>query len=83
MALHAKRLNRDTIDSVLDLFEQKQCRFVSLDEAQADPAFKIPDTFITSFGPMWGYCWAAERHVKVNGNLGTELPAWVLKYTKK
>jgi len=83
MILHANRLNRDTIDGVRDLFEQRHFRFVSLDEAQADPAFNIPDTFITSFGPMWGYRWAAQRHVKVNGNLETEPPAWVVEYTKK
>ncbi len=80
MLLHANRLNEDLIDSVLATFEKKQYRFISLAAAQSDAAYQTPDTFITKFGPMWGYRWAAERGVKVNGALEPEPPAWVTKY---
>lgn len=83
MLLHANRLNADLIDRVLGLFEQKHYTFVTLDKAQADPAFSTPDTYVTAYGWMWGYRWAMERHVKVNGNLETEPPDWVLEYGKK
>jgi peptidoglycan/xylan/chitin deacetylase (PgdA/CDA1 family) len=83
MLLHVNRLNADTIDSVLSLFEQRHYTFVSLDKAEADPAFATPDTFFTQYGWMWGYRWARERHVKVNGNLETEPPAWVGEYGKQ
>jgi peptidoglycan/xylan/chitin deacetylase (PgdA/CDA1 family) len=82
MLLHDNRLNADTIEQLLKLFQDKQYRFVTLDEAQSDPAYSTPDTFITSYGPMWGYRWAAERRVKVNGRLEPEPPAWILKYGK-
>jgi len=82
MLLHDSRLNADIIEQLLKLFHDKQYRFVKLDEAQSDPAYNTPDTFITSFGPMWGYRWAAERHVKVNGTLAPDPPAWILKYGK-
>ena len=82
MLLHANRLNADTIDSVLSLFEQRHYRFVDLDTAEADSAFATPDTFFTQYGWMWGYRWARERNVKVNGNLETEPPAWVVQYRK-
>ncbi|MES1262272.1 MAG: polysaccharide deacetylase family protein [Acidobacteriota bacterium] len=54
MLLHDNRLNADVIDQVLTLFERKRYTFVSLDAAQADAAYRVPDTFITEFGPMWG-----------------------------
>ncbi len=68
MLLHDNRLNADLIGQVLGLFEQKGYRFVSLKEAQSDPAYRTPETYITRFGPMWGYRWAKERNVKVNGS---------------
>ena len=82
MLLHDNRLNADVIEQVLRIFEGKKYRFVSLDEAQADAAYKIPDTYITKFGPMWGYRWADERKVKVNGRLETDPPKWIVEYGK-
>jgi hypothetical protein len=31
---------------------------------------------------MWGYRWAAERGVKVNGRLEPEPPEWIVNYGK-
>jgi peptidoglycan/xylan/chitin deacetylase (PgdA/CDA1 family) len=44
MLLHDNRLNADVIEQVLHLFEEKQYRFVSLDVAQADEAYRTPET---------------------------------------
>ncbi len=82
MLIHDNQLNADMIDDVLAIFERKGYRFVTLAEAESDPVYKQPDTFITSYGPMWGYRWAAERQVKVNGRLEPEVPAWVTEYGK-
>jgi peptidoglycan/xylan/chitin deacetylase (PgdA/CDA1 family) len=82
MLLHDNRLNADVIREVLRLFEEKQYKFVSLDEAQADAAYRTPDTYITKFGPMWGYRWARERNVKVNGSLEPDPPKWISEYGK-
>src|SRR5260370_26269237 len=76
MLLNDNRLNGDVIEQVLGLFEEKRFRFVSLDTAQADAAYRTPETFITKFGPMWGYRWANERNVKVNGSLEPDPPKW-------
>jgi peptidoglycan/xylan/chitin deacetylase (PgdA/CDA1 family) len=78
--LHANRLSADTLDQVLKIFEKLNYRFVTLEEAQADPAYKTPDTFLTAFGPMWAYRWAKEKNIKVNGKLEPEEPAWVESY---
>jgi peptidoglycan/xylan/chitin deacetylase (PgdA/CDA1 family) len=82
MLLHDNRLNADMIGQLLALFEKKHYKFVSLNRAQADPAYQIPDTCITKYGPMWGYRWAAERGVKVNGRLEPEPPEWIANYGK-
>ena len=58
MLLHVNKLNADMIDRVLALFAQKRYRFVSLDSALADPAYSIPDQFVTKEGWMWAYRWA-------------------------
>ncbi len=80
MLLHVNRLNADVIDQVLALFIEKQYRFVTLDQAQADAAYQTPDTFVTNSGLMWGYRWAKERGVKVNGSLETEPGTWISRY---
>jgi peptidoglycan/xylan/chitin deacetylase (PgdA/CDA1 family) len=77
MLLHVNRLNADVLDAVLELFEQRRFRFVTLSEAQADAAYKTADTFTTKAGPMWAYRWARTLGVKVNGTLEPEPAAWV------
>ena len=77
MLLHASRLNAAVIETILTMFEQKGYRFVTLAEAQSDRAYSTPDTFVTSYGPMWGYRWAAERGVQVNGRLEPVVPHWI------
>jgi peptidoglycan/xylan/chitin deacetylase (PgdA/CDA1 family) len=83
LLLHDNRLNADTIEHLLRLFERRQYKFVSLAEAQPDPAYQIPDTYITKYGPMWGYRWAGERGVEVDGRLELEPPEWILQYNKQ
>jgi peptidoglycan/xylan/chitin deacetylase (PgdA/CDA1 family) len=80
MLLHANRLNADVINSVLALFEQRNYRFVTLAEAQTDPAYATPEGPPTRFGPMWGYRWARAKEVKVDGRQEPEPPAWVRAY---
>jgi peptidoglycan/xylan/chitin deacetylase (PgdA/CDA1 family) len=81
MLLHANQLNADLIDRLLAMFEEKHYRFVTLDEAQSDAAYATPDP-ASKFGEMWGYRWAKQLGIKVNGRLETEPPDWVLQYGK-
>jgi peptidoglycan-N-acetylglucosamine deacetylase len=80
MLLHANRLNAEMINAILLQFQARGYRFVTLTEALSDPAYQIPETYITKSGMMWGYRWARERNVKVNGKLETEPPPWVPGY---
>ena len=80
MLLHDSPLNADTIGEVLALFEERGYRFVSLDEALKDPAYSVPETFITKFGPMLGYRWAREKQIKGKRQSNPEvvLVSWVV-----
>jgi peptidoglycan/xylan/chitin deacetylase (PgdA/CDA1 family) len=82
MLLHDNQLNADVIDEILRLFEERKYRFVSLETAQSDRAYLTPDAYVTKYGWMWGYRWAKELNVKVNGSLEKEPPQWVLDYGK-
>ncbi|WP_375381034.1 polysaccharide deacetylase family protein [uncultured Sphingomonas sp.] len=77
MLLHVNRLNAATIKPLLELFRSAGYRFVSLAEAQADPVYSAMPSVATKYGPMWGYRWARERHVKIDGRLEQEPPAWI------
>ena len=83
MLIHDNQLNADVIEDLLALFEKRQYRWVTLSQAEADPAYQLPETFITSYGPMWGYRWAKERGVKVDGSLEPDPPKWVTEYGKE
>lgn len=74
MLLHANQLNAGALDGVLKLFEDRGYRFVTLAEALADPAYAVPDTYVTKYGPMWGYRWAQQLGVKVDGRLEPQPP---------
>lgn len=80
MLMHVNRLNAEVMDDLLKLFVTRNYRFVSLDRAQADPAYQARDTFVSKYGPMWGYRWARQRKVKVDGRLEVEPPQWVSDY---
>ena len=80
MLLHANRINAAVIDRLLGLFRSADYRFVSLAQAQSDPAYVTMPAFATKYGPMWGYRWARERQINVNGRLEEEPPVWVEAY---
>lgn len=80
MLLHLNRLNADSLDQILRLFERKGYRFVTLAAAQSDPAYLSPSSYATDFGPMWGYRWARDRSVRIDGSREQEPPDWVVHY---
>jgi peptidoglycan/xylan/chitin deacetylase (PgdA/CDA1 family) len=81
MLLHDSVLNRDAVDGVLKLFVARHYRFVSLGDAERDPAYATPE-IVTKYGPMWGYRWAQALHVKVHGQDEPVMPAWVGEYAR-
>ncbi len=81
MLLHDSALNAATIKRVVALFKNRGYTFISLNDALKSPAYSIPES-ITSYGPMWGYRWAKELGIKVNGKDEPDPPAWIEQYRK-
>jgi len=82
MLQHANRLNAAMMEQVLALFEEREYRFVTLEKAQADPAYRTPEG-VTSYGQMWGYRWANSLGIKVDGRLEPNPPAWITEYGRE
>src|ERR1017187_3179289 len=82
MLIHDNQLNADVIVGLLKLFEQRDYYYVTLTQAEMDPVYEAPDASITGYGPMWGYRWAKERAVKLDGSLEPDPPNWVSEYGK-
>jgi peptidoglycan/xylan/chitin deacetylase (PgdA/CDA1 family) len=83
MLIHDSLLNADSIDDLLTLFRSRGYSFVSLAQAQRDPAYATPDTYVTKYGPMWGYRWAVERNFGRIDLRETEPPSWVADYVQR
>jgi peptidoglycan/xylan/chitin deacetylase (PgdA/CDA1 family) len=83
MLIHDNRLNADVIEQLLALFEKRHYRWVTLGEAEKDSVYRIPETLVTKYGPMWGYRWARELNVKVDGSLEPDPSKWVTDYGKQ
>lgn len=80
MLLHLNNLNAAVMERILKMLEDFNYRFVTLDQAQSDPAYERTPAVATKFGPMWGYRWARERGLRVDGSREKEPPQWVLSY---
>ena len=79
LLLHANRLNADHLGAVLRQLQERGYRFVSLQQATADPAYAIADGYQGAGGISWLHRW---RKVLGKPNrLGEEpqFPAWVGK----
>ncbi|MEO6718441.1 MAG: polysaccharide deacetylase family protein [Novosphingobium sp.] len=82
LLLHLNRLNAAALNQLLSIFRSEGFQFVSLSDAQADDAYRISPTITTRFGPMWGYRWARERAVRIDGSKESEPPEWLQKFAE-
>lgn len=80
LLLHVNEINAATLNDLIVLFRTQGFGFVSLAEAQSDPAYATSPPVATKFGPMWGYRWARANGVRVDGSKEQEPPAWIATY---
>jgi peptidoglycan/xylan/chitin deacetylase (PgdA/CDA1 family) len=78
LLLHANVLTAESLETLLSRFETRGYRFITLEEAMADPAYATPDTMVSSAGPTWFWRWARTLGVRLNPEGDPEVPAWVL-----
>jgi peptidoglycan/xylan/chitin deacetylase (PgdA/CDA1 family) len=78
LLLHANVLTAESLETLLSRFEARGYRFITLEEAVADPAYATPDTLVSAHGPTWLWRWARTLGVRVSAEGDPEVPAWVL-----
>lgn len=80
LLLHANQLNADYLTSLLDGLVNRGYRFVSLDEALADPVYNSVDTYDGPAGITWLHRWAISRGESPAKFAGEpRVPPYVLK----
>jgi peptidoglycan/xylan/chitin deacetylase (PgdA/CDA1 family) len=75
LLLHDDEINADHLGEVLALLKRRGYRFVPLEEALRDEAYRSPDTYAGQAGVSWLYRWAVSRGVKVDWRREPDPPA--------
>lgn len=83
LLLHANVLTAESLETLLSRFETRGYRFITLEEAMADPGYATPDTMVSSYGPTWFWRWARTLGVRLSPEGDPEVPAWVLDAYKR
>jgi peptidoglycan/xylan/chitin deacetylase (PgdA/CDA1 family) len=79
LLLHDSALNAESLDALLTRLEKRGYKFVSLDEALADPAYATPDLFIGPQGISWLTRWKLAFGQKPDYENDPDPPKWVLQ----
>jgi peptidoglycan/xylan/chitin deacetylase (PgdA/CDA1 family) len=78
--LHASELNADTCTDLLSAIRARGYRFVTLDEATADPAYRLDDTYTGALGTSWIFRWAKTQGRPDTFYFGEpQTPQWVVE----
>ncbi len=75
LLLHASELNADLIPDLLAMFRRRGYTFVSLDQALADEAYRLPDAYAGRSGFSWIHRWSITKGMQPKGE--PEPPRWV------
>ena len=76
LLLHAHSLNRDWYPQIHALFLRRGYRFVTLEEAMADPIYARPDPYVGPGGLSWLHRWR-RADVPTDVRWEPEPPAWI------
>lgn len=61
LLIHANFINSDYMDDLAAMFKKRGYRFVSLETALKDDAYRLPDNFARRAGISWLHRWALEK----------------------
>ncbi|MDB5700584.1 MAG: polysaccharide deacetylase [Sphingomonadales bacterium] len=75
MLLHDTRLNADCIDNLSALLRKNKLRPVTLEQAMADPAYRIADPYVGADGIEWLERWSQQLHKELPWNSFKDPPA--------
>ncbi len=79
LLLHDDALNAENLDALLDRLERRGYKFVTLDDALADPAYATENLYVGSGGISWLERWKLAKGQKIDPNAGPEPAEWAQK----
>lgn len=75
LLLHANHLNADHLPRLIAMAKRRGYRFISIDEALRDPAYKRADSYVGPRGLSWLQRWALDDGKTIPAE--NDLPKWV------
>ncbi|MBI4875059.1 MAG: polysaccharide deacetylase family protein [Acidobacteria bacterium] len=75
LLLHANRLNSEMAPQLLSMLKRRGYRFVSLEEALADDAYRLPNHYAGKGGFSWIHRWSMTQGMPNKGE--PDEPAWL------
>jgi peptidoglycan/xylan/chitin deacetylase (PgdA/CDA1 family) len=76
---HDSELNVETFEALLSRIEQRGYKFVSLEEALADPAYSTPDKYVGPEGISWLNRWKIAFGQEPDFQHNPDPPKWVMQ----
>jgi peptidoglycan/xylan/chitin deacetylase (PgdA/CDA1 family) len=61
LLLHANFINSDYFDDIAKMLKKRKYKFVTLEDALKDEAYKLPDNFVRRNGISWLHRWAIDK----------------------
>jgi peptidoglycan/xylan/chitin deacetylase (PgdA/CDA1 family) len=83
LLVHGNRTNADALGEVLDRLAGRGYRFVTLDEALADEAWRTPDEFVGPRGPSWLFRFRVAKGLPLGLEREPDPPQWVLELYRR
>lgn len=77
LLLHANAINADHFGALADVIKKRGYRFITLEEALKDEAYKQPDTYVGTWGHTWLRHW--ELTAGKTPSDSADPPDWVMK----
>ena len=75
LLIHASQLNADLMPDLLAMFRRRGYGFVSLTQALADDAYRLPEEYAGTGGFSWIHRWSKTKGMAPKGE--PEPPAWI------
>ncbi len=79
MLIHANFINSDYFDDLAKMMKRRGYRFVTLDEALKDVAYRLPDNYLGPAGISWLHRWARDKGREFILADEPKVPEFVLK----
>jgi peptidoglycan-N-acetylglucosamine deacetylase len=75
LLIHVSQLNADTMPDLLAMMRRRGYRFVTLDQALTDEAYRLPDAYFGTGGFSWIHRWSKTKGMPGKGE--PDEPEWI------